>query len=302
MRRLAIPFLIGCAAIAALTVPQACGQDKNQEKIEKALPSKATAKPKQPRNILIYSKTAGFRHSSIPTGVRAITLLGDKTGAFTATASEDESMFEPEKLKKFDAVLMLNTTGHALRTKDNNKEREEMLKKSLQDFVAGGKGLIGIHSATDTYQDWKEYNKMMGGAFVSHPWHQLVPVKNLAPDNPVNAAFGGKDFQVADEIYMFRNDTALPSERKILLALDTKAMKPEDLAKDKTKEGTPYRKDGVYAVSWIATYGKGRTFYCSLGHRDEIFWNPVVMQHYLAGIQYALGDLDADATPGMPGK
>jgi type 1 glutamine amidotransferase len=302
MRRLAIPFLIGCAAIAALTVPQACGQDKNREKIEQALPGKAPAKPKQPRNVLIYSKTAGFRHGSIPTGVRAITLLGDKTGAFTATATEDESMFEPEKLKKFDAVFMLNTTGHALRTKDNNKEREEMLKKSLQDFVAGGKGLIGVHSATDTYQDWKEYNKMMGGAFVSHPWHQLVPVKNLAPDNPVNAAFGGKDFQVADEIYMFRNDTALPSERKILLALDTKAMKPEDLAKDKTKEGTPYRKDGVYAVSWIATYGKGRTFYCSLGHRDEIFWNPVVMQHYLSGIQYALGDLDADATPGMPGK
>ena len=293
MRRLLIPFLFGCAAVVVSSPPEARSQDKNLEKIEKALPEKAPAKPKQARNILIYSKTKGFRHGSIPVGVRAITMLGDKTGAFTATATEDESAFEPERLKKFDAVFMLNTTGHCLETKDKNKDREEMLKKSLEEFVAGGKGLIGVHSATDTYADWKEYNKMMGGAFDGHPWMKKVPVKNLDPKNPVNAAFNGMGFEVDDEIYMFRNDTALASERKLLLALDTEKMTPEDVAKGK-------RKDGVYAVSWIATYGKGRNFYCSLGHRDEIYWNPTVLQHYLAGIQYALGDLEADATPTKP--
>ncbi len=311
MRRLVIPLLVGCAAaLAAPRLPDARAQDKNLEKIEKAIPEKAPAKPKQARNILIYTKTAGFRHSSIPTGVRAIALMGDRTKAYTATHSEDESEFEPEKLKKYDAVLMLNTTGHCLETKDKNKDREEMLKKSLEAFVAGGKGLIGVHSACDTYQDWKEYNKMMGGAFVAHPWHQKVPVKNLDPKNPVNAAFGGKDFEVTDEIYMFRNDTALPRERKMLLALDTSKMSKTELDQDdvnrnkkgaEKKEVEHYRKDGFYAVSWIATYGKGRNFYCSLGHRDEIFWNPAVMQHYLAGIQYALGDLEADATPNNPG-
>jgi type 1 glutamine amidotransferase len=192
----------------------------------------------------------------------------------------------------FDAVLMLNTTGEPLRPKADDKDaalrREEELKKSLVDFVSSGKGLIGVHSATDTYKGWKEYNQMMGGAFDGHPWHMKVPIKNLEPKHPLNAAFEGADFEVADEIYQFRADTALPGERKFLLALDTEKM---DVSKGK-------RQDGLYPISWLSTYGKGRTFYCSLGHRDEIYWNPAILRHYLAGIQYALGDLEADATPG----
>jgi type 1 glutamine amidotransferase len=269
----------------------AFGQDKFLDQITKALPEKAPVRPKHPRKILIFSRTAGYRHSSIPVGVKAITMMGDKTGAYTALATEDESFFEPEKLKVFDAVFMLNTTGDCLRPKTGNEaadaEREAFLKKSLQDFVAGGKGLMGTHSATDTYKDWKEYNKMMGGTFDGHPWHEKVPVKNLAPDHPLNAAFHGKDFEIADEIYQFRADTALPSDRKFLLALDAKRM-------DMSKGG---RKDGLYPVSWLAAYGTGRTFYCSLGHREEIYFNPMILKHYLAGIQYIVGDLQADATP-----
>ena len=303
MRCLSLPTLFVFAATLAASLPGASGQTKPKDdekkkeienKIEKALPETAPAKPKLPRNILIFSKTAGFRHSSIEVGTRAITLLGDKTGAFTVTATEDESAIEPAKLAKFDAVFMLNTTGNCFRPKSGSKgeqdKREEELKKSLVDFVSGGKGLIGVHSATDTYAGWKEYNQMMGGAFVSHPWHQKVPVKNLDPKNPVNAAFGGKDFEIADEIYMFRDDTALPTDRRFLLALDLEKMKKDDAAKGK-------RANGTYPISWVATYGKGRTFYCSLGHREEIFWNPEILKHYLAGIQYALGDLEADATP-----
>jgi len=277
---------------AALVALPASGQKPDMiEKVTQALPDKAPAAPKAKRKILIYSKTAGFRHGSIAIGAKAIAMMGDKTGAYTAHHTEDESFFEPEKLKVFDAVFMLNTTGDCLRIKGGDpkeaKEREEMLKKSLADFVASGKGLAGCHSATDTYHGWKDYNKMMGGTFAGHPWHAKVPIKNLEPKNPVNAAFDGKDFEVTDEIYQFRADTALPSDRKFLLALDTKKM---DVSKGN-------RKDGLYPVSWIATFGKGRTFYCSLGHREEIYWNPTVLKHYLAGIQYALGDLPADATP-----
>src|SRR5712692_8432334 len=224
--------LLSLVVVGTILTP-ACGQPAqppaNQvEKVTAALPDKAPAKPKQARKLLIFSKTAGFRHDSIPIGVRALTLMGDKTGAYTAFATEDESFFEPEKLKTFDAVFMLNTTGDCLRPKGDNKEevqqREEMLKKSLVDFVAGGKGLLGLHSATDTYHGWKEYNQMMGGVFAGHPWHKKVPVKNLEPHHPLNAAFDGKDFEVADEIYQFRLDTALPTERKFLLALDTVKM------------------------------------------------------------------------------
>ena len=277
---------------AALAALPASGQKPDAiEKVTKALPDKAPAAPKAKRKILIFSKTNGFRHGSIAIGAKAIAMMGDKTGAYTALHTEDESFFEPEKLKTFDAVFMLNTTGNCFGVKGGNskeaKDREEMLKKSLADFVSSGKGLAGCHSATDTYGGWKEYNKMMGGSFAGHPWHTKVPIKNLEPKNPVNASFDGKDFEITDEIYQFRADTALPSDRKFLLALDTQKM---DVSKGN-------RKDGLYPVSWIAPYGKGRTFYCSLGHRDEIYWNPTILKHYLAGIQYALGDLEADATP-----
>ena len=263
------------------------------EKVMESLPESAPAKPKQPRKILIYSKTNGFRHGSIAIGAKAITMMGDKTGAYTALHTEDESMFAADKLKVFDAVFMLNTTGNCFFNKSLPKEEatnlEEEYKKSFRDFVASGKGLAGVHSATDTYHNWKDYNIMMGGTFAGHPWHMKVPVKNLDPRHPLNAAFKGEDFEVNDEIYQFRADTAQPNERRFLLSLDTKAM---DVSKGN-------RKDGLYPVSWLSTFEKGRTFYCSLGHRDEIYWNPTVLRHYLAGIQYVLGDLDADATPSV---
>jgi type 1 glutamine amidotransferase len=278
--------------LTAWTDPAVAQDPKMLDKVMAALPEKAPATPKAKRKILIFSRTAGFRHSSIPVGAKAIAMLGDKTGAYTAFHTEDESFFEPEKLKTFDAVFMMNTTGNCFFPKEGTKEekakREEMLKKSLQDFVASGKGLIGVHSATDTYGGWKEYNKMMGGAFAGHPWHKKVPVKVLEPKHPLNAPFEGENFEITDEIYQFRADTALPTDRKFLLALDNEKL--SDINKGA-------RKDGLYPISWVATYGKGRTFYCSLGHREEIFWNPTILKHYLAGIQYALGDLDADAAP-----
>jgi len=304
MRRSMLAALF--ASVAALSCAE--GQAPKQanpmmvEKVEKALPSEAPAKPKKTRNLLVFSHTAGFRHSSIELGARTLTLMGDKTGAYTVTHTEDPSIFDTEKLKKFDAVFMLNTTNDCFRKtlpkgtkeapeqKSANDTEEAARKQALYEFVQNGGGLAGCHAATDTYKSWKEYNLMMGGAFASHPWHKLVPVKVLDPKNPINAAFDGKDFEIADEIYMFRNDTALAKDRKFLLVMDTSKMSKEDVAKGK-------RDDGTYPISWINASGKGRVFYCSLGHREEIYWNTAIMKHYLAGIQYTLGDLEADATP-----
>ena len=256
------------------------------EKIAAGVPKSAPAKPTKPRKVLVFSKTAGFRHGSIPTGVEAMKQMGKSTGASEVTATEDDSFFEPEKLKDFDAVLFLNTTGEVFKSKEAG--REERLKKSLVDFVKSGKGLIGTHSATDTYKKWKDFNDMMGGAFAGHPWHTKIRVKNLEPGHPLNAAFAGKDFEIADEIYQFRKDTASADERRMLLSLSGEIV-------DKGKGNTG--KEGLYPIAWLDKYGDGRIFYCSLGHRDEIYWNPVILKHYLAGIQYALGDLDAEDEP-----
>ncbi|RMF76831.1 MAG: DUF1080 domain-containing protein, partial [Planctomycetota bacterium] len=104
--------------------------------------------------------------------------------------------------------------------------------------------------------------------------------------HPLVAAFGGRGFEIADEIYQFR----APYSRDrlhVLMSLDTSKT-------DMTKPGI-HRADGDFAVSWCRTYSRGRVFYCSLGHREEVFWNPRVLRHYLAGVQFALGDLRAIA-------
>jgi len=267
--------------------------NRMEELVIEALPARAPAEPKQPRKLLVFSKTGGFRHSSIEIGVKALTLMGRKTGAYTVFATEDESIFEPAKLKEFDGVFMVSTTGDFLKPRDGGNAREEVYRKSLVEFVNSGKGLMGLHAATDSYpKSWPLYASVIGAGFQSHPWTKLVPVKNLEPKNPVNLSLEGKDFEVDDEIYQFRLDTAKPTQLRILLALDVEKM-GQDAAKGNRKTAGPY------PVSWIANYGKGRVYYCSLGHREQIFWNPLVLKHYLAGIQFALGDLQADATPSV---
>jgi type 1 glutamine amidotransferase len=292
----ALVFALGMASPSGESFGQFEVKPEVVEKIQQALPKAAPAKPRQSRRVLLFSKTNGFRHGSIPVGVMALKMLGEQTGAYEAVHSEDEAVFEKDSLQGFDAVIMVNTTGELFRPKqlpsekeqrDAALQREERLKANLVEFVRSGKGLAGTHSATDTYKNWKAYNDMMGGAFDGHPWHTEVPVRILDVDHPLNKVFGGQGFTVRDEIYQFRGDTAQPSERRMLLSL---APNWAELSKGK-------RDDGFYPISWISGYGDGRTFYCSLGHRDEIYYNPVVLEHYLAGFQYALGDLAADATP-----
>jgi uncharacterized protein len=262
------------------------------EKIQAAMPAAAPAPVKKKHEVLVFTKTAGFRHGSIPVGVECMKQLGAKTGLFNVTHTEDETIFKPDSLAKFAAVILVNTTGPIFK---GSPAGEEALQKSLVEFVQGGGGLVGMHSAGDTYNDWKVFGDMMGGGFESHPWNagETVRVRNLDPEHPLNAAFKKDGLTIKDEIYKFRPGRALPSERRMLLALDPNGT---DLMKDdQNRDGKPDRE--FYPISWLSTYGKGKTFYCSLGHNDEVYWNPVVVQHYLAGIQYALGELPADATP-----
>ncbi len=284
---------------------ESCGEVSSDvvAKISDALPESSVVEPKKPRHVLIYSKTLGFRHGSIPAGAKAIQMLGEKTRAFTAVHSEDPVMFDADKLNQFDAVVMLNTTGDCLapRNGDLNAEEKQTLeqrKGNLREFVESGKGLFGIHSATDTFYSWKVYGDMIGGWFTGHPWHTDVPLKIDSPNHPLTNMFDADEgFEVKDEIYQFapRGQNSSyngyqPYTRdnlRVLLSLDT----------DKFDVSRGARDDGDYAISWIRDFGSGRVFYSVLGHNDFIFWNPVVMQHYLSGLQFVLGDLSADATP-----
>ena len=214
--------------------------------------------------------------------------LGQKTGAFEAVISDDPEIFAPESLKEFDAVMMNNCTGGPLPS--------ARLRESLLKFVRDGKGIAGIHGTADAFYDWKEYGDMIGGYFCGHPFSQ-ISVKLDDPHSPINAVFHGKGFDYADEVYTFRE----PYSRQklhILLSIDwDKSAKVRESARINDGHGWKARKDNDYAVSWIHQYGQGRVFYACLGHWHETYWNPAMLEHFLAGIQYVLGDLPADATP-----
>jgi len=264
---------------------RAAGQsDKEIEQIKAAAPAKARVQPAKPRKVLVFNLCKGFKHSSVPYGAKALEIMGAKTGAFEVVCSEDIGMFAADKLAAFDAVVMNNTTGELFA----GDPREDQLKKSLMDFVRGGKGIMGIHAATDCFYKWPEYGQMMGGYFHGHPWNEQVGVKLDEPGHPLNAAFGGKGFEVADEIYQFR-DPYSRKELRVLLSLD--------LARTNMNKGGINRKDGDFAVAWCRAWGRGRVYYMSLGHRHEIFWNPPLLQAYLDGAQFVCGDLKADTDP-----
>ena len=259
------------------------------KKIEAAVPKTATAKPARPRKVLIFSRGKGLSHSAIPYGAKAIELMGVKTGAFTVVHSKDPDAFKADNLKQFDAICFNNS---------NRMDffKDPVLRKNVIDFVKSGKGLVGVHAATTNFSkkwllDWPEGAEMLGGIFNGHPWHEKVTVKLDDPDHPLCAAFKGKSFEITDEMYQFTGPYTRKTLR-VLLSLDLDKTRVTPAHKKKMR-----RSDNDYAVSWIRNYGKGRVFYCSLGHDHPVFWTPAVLKHYLDGIQFALGDLKADATP-----
>lgn len=252
-------------------------------KIEKALPAEAKAKPAKPRKILVFWLCNGYFHENIPVANKALELMGKKTGAFDVVFSDDMNVFDAGKLAEFDAVVFNNTT----KLEFNEPSR----KQALMDFVKGGKGIIGIHAATDNFYTWPEAAEMMGGTFDAHPWTAggTWAIKNADTNHPLNSAFKGEGFKVKDEIYR-QKMLKLRENCRVILTLNL-----DDPA---TKNATGVQEsDRDMPVSWIRNYERGRLFYCGLGHNNEIFYHPAILQHYLDGIQFALGDLAVNATP-----
>jgi uncharacterized protein len=315
-----------------------------------ALPDKAPAKPKQARKVLVLGKAAGFVHASIPLGARTIEEMGKKTGAWSATITYDAADINEQNLKQYDAIVLVSTTGEFL-DDPNDAAATAARRKALLDFVRGGKGLAGIHAASDSYHrtaaappsgtgragagpeggggrggaagnpappalgptgfpvqapatqlgpdrevgTWPEFNKMIGGFFKFH-WNdgQLITVKIDEPKHPLNAPFKGQSFQIIDETYTFGRETYSRENLRVLTSVDYAKMSAED----KAKEQFP-RADGDYGLSWIHRDGKGRVFYEAHGHNEKVYAIKLYLEHVLAGMQYVLGDLEADDSPSV---
>ncbi|MHC4098597.1 MAG: ThuA domain-containing protein [Planctomycetota bacterium] len=278
-------IVIGLSAFCCLSVLTNCScavSEQDVQKMEAAMPAKPVAPPKQPRKLLVFNLCKGFKHGSIPYWDKALEIMGKKTGAFEVVVSGDMAMFKAENLNKFDAVCLNNTTKLGF--------EEPELRESLMKFIKGGKGIIGIHAATDNFYKWPEAAKMMGGQFCGHPWGSgdTVAIKIDDPEHPLMAPYKGKGFKVRDEIYRTKPPLYSRDKQRVLMSLDM-----SDEATHK-KAGP---KDTDIGISWVKSYGKGRLFYCSLGHNNHLTWNPVLLQHYLAGIQFALGDFPVDTKP-----
>jgi type 1 glutamine amidotransferase len=255
-------------------------------KMEEAMPNKAVVEPAKPRKLLVFNLCQGYRHSSIPYWDKALQIMAQKTGAFSVVISSDMDVFKADSLKEFDAVCFNNTTGLTL-----SPQTTPDLCKSLMDFVKGGKGIIGIHAATDNFNQWPEAQEMMGGKFTGHPWtaNGTWAIKIDEPNHPLMAPFAGKGFKIKDEIY--RTEPPLYSRDKQLVLMSL------DMGDETTQKKAEKPSDEDTGVSWIKSWGKGRLFYCSLGHNHDVTWNPAVLEHYLRGIQFAMGDLKVDTKP-----
>lgn len=274
----------------------------------------AAATQAAPKKVLVVTTTTGFRHSSIPTAEKVIAELGEKSGLFTveyarvetggpefktADGKPDQDKIEAavrpvlaekmsaQALKQYDAVIFANTTGD-LPLPD---------KEAFLNWIKSGKGFVGMHAASDTFHHFEGYREMLGGEFLHHAAQLEVQPINQDPQCPACAHLP-KDWKVFDEIYQMKNFD--PAKVHGLLTLDKKP----DVTDPKA---------GIYPVAWCKEYGKGRVFYTSLGHREDV-WDPnwskgrknskevaeAYQKHILEGIKWALGLEQWNAKPQKP--
>jgi type 1 glutamine amidotransferase len=237
----------------------------------------------------------------IPYGAAAFEAIGRKTGAFEPVVSDDLALYLPESIRQFDAIVMNNSSGpwitpteadmarEAFKKHGSDKAKvEQVLQMSLLDFVNNGGGVVCVHYAIAANAHWPEFRELFGGKFTGHPWNEEIGVTVEEPNHPLVAAFGGKDFRIADEIYEY----GPPYDRsnvRVLLSLDPA----------RSNMGVKWinRKDNDFALAWVKSRGKGRVFNTTFGHRTELFWDPRVLAFYLGAVQFATGDLEAPTAP-----
>lgn len=227
----------------------------------KELAGPAAAQPVPPR-VLVFSKTAGFRHDSIADGIAAIRALGAENG-FRVEATEDASVFTLANLRRCSAVVFLNTTGDVL---------DAAQQAAFERFVRRGGGFVGVHSAADTEYEWPFYGELVGAYFKGHPAVQRATVVVEDRVHPSTSHLGAT-WARTDEWYDYR---ASPRGRvRVLLSLD-----------ESTYSGGTM--GGDHPIAWCHRVGEGRAFYTGGGHTRESYSDPVFRRHLLGAIRYVL--------------
>ncbi|MFB7273056.1 ThuA domain-containing protein [Streptomyces sp. NPDC056244] len=218
--------------------------------------------------VLVFSKTAGFRHDSIPAGTQAIRDLGAANN-FTVTATEDSAAFTTANLAQFKTVVFLSTTGDVL---------NDTQQSALQSYLDGGGGYVGVHAAADTEYGWPQYEGIVGAWFKSHPAIQQATLKT---EDRTHAATShlGTTWSRSDEWYNYRTNPR--ANVHVLQSLDEGSYSGGEMS-------------GDHPITWCHPQGNGRSFYTGLGHTTESYADPAFRSLLLGGIRYAAGFAKAD--------
>lgn len=216
----------------------------------------------QEKKVLVFHKTEGYWHESIPAAYQAIGDLGDDHG-FNTEDTEDAEDFTKENLKKYDLVIFLNTTGKVL----NSKQQE-----AFEDYINSGGSFFGIHAAADTGRDWEWYGELVGAYFDNHPEVQEAEIIVKMPDHPAVSHLPER-WKRVDEWYNYKN---INPDNKVLLTLD-----------ESTYEGGTNGED--HPIAWYKELeGGGISIYTGLGHTIQSYVEPAFLEHLLKSILFAM--------------
>jgi len=220
--------------------------------------------PKKKKKILVFSKTAGYRHKeSIVAGKKYLIELGSKN-KFGVDTTENAEVFTPENLKQYSAVVFLCTTGNVL---------NDQQQKAFEQYIKAGGGYVGTHSSADTEYDWAWFGELNGAYFKSHP-RQQEAVFNVIDQNNISTAHLPKVWKRFDELYNFK---WIGTDLNVLITID-----------ENSYTGGANGED--HPMAWYHDFDGGRAFYTALGHDNKSWEDPLYLQHVLGGIKYAMGE------------
>lgn len=213
--------------------------------------------------VLVFSRTTGFRHTSIPNGIEAVRALGLARG-FEVESTEDPATFAPGTLARFDVLMFLNTTGDVL---------DAAQQSAFESFIRAGGGFVGIHSAADTEYAWPWYGALMGAYFKSHPAIQEATLLVVDPSHPSTAALPSTIVRT-DEWYDFQS---LPAPSiTVLLTIDETSYTGGTM-------GAPH------PIAWYHAFEGGRAWYTAMGHTAGTYSESIFLEHLAGGIRWAAG-------------
>ena len=266
---------------------------ETRAKIDAAIPNKPLGTPKKPRKLLVIESLEGMSHNTIPHTNVMIQRMGEKTGAWTTVFSNDLTNLRYPKVKEYDAIFLNSIVGEFL--------PDPALRADLVRYVNEGGGIGGIHGTPWASRNWDEFAEMIGAQSAPHRIENGI-IRLYDKSSPLVTSFNHEDLPHREEYYRFEhegNGRVRWDKVRVILTVDLDEKVPNST--DKPWPG--YRRpDKVYPLAWIREYGKGRVFYNSMGHMQETFMRPEIVGHFLAGMQYILGDIEANATPNPLGK